>query len=572
MTSLSNNSNDSIKLNELDESLINTSNKDCPLAKRIKTFEDNLNHKFLPTDNLLIKMSISNIKNNDDIKSLIEHLYQKWNPDFIIVHSNDIMLYYNKKYSLDKYDEYLNNKEKLCDIEYKKYRDNNNTIVFNSTHEFNGRNQKLLSVISSSCGVFLFNYLKYDPNDIDINITLNTILQDELNLLLTNVNTFCYKRIKYFCKLTDKDFEENLNYIKYNKQYIHKKKLFLLQFENDFNNIDFLTEKLFIINDNIILENNINLSYEDLLNEITNNNNINKLNNFKIIEDNIIFNKSSDVYKLDNKFNNKISNTDFYVIRLDGKNFSKFTKNFVKPYDVKFIKVLNYTVKDIMEHFNPISIFNQSDEITLNFIPSDNVLFTGDVNSIISKIATFTSIRFNYHLNNLLSKDNNEYKNINTILSYYPIFDARIMIFNSIDSIEMLNHLIWRSTIDCERNAILMFGQNKYKHKILQGKNTLEVKNMLANDFKIYWNEDVELFIRNGIFCKKFNNEIKFFQHKIIDKENNNNNHEYNFELLLTNNFTNINDNQFLDIDELTLKNKNLTLNSNVINIANINT
>lgn len=174
-------------------------------------------------------------------------------------------------------------------------------------------------------------------------------------------------------------------------------------------------------------------------------------------------------------------------------------------------------------------------------------------------------------LNNLLSKDNNEYKNINTILSYYPIFDARIMIFNSDDSIEMLNHLIWRSTVDCERNAILMFGQNKYKHKILQGKNTLEVKNMLANDFKIYWNEDVELFIRNGIFCKKFNNETKFFQHKIIDKENNNkNNHEYNYDLFLTRNFTNINDIQFLDIDELTLKNKNLTLNSNVINVNNI--
>lgn len=373
---------DSIKL---DESLINTSNKDCPLAKRIKSFEDRLNHKFLPTENLLIKISISNIKNNDDIKLLIEHLYQKWNPDFIIVQSNDIMLYYNKKYSQDDYDDFLDNKKK-------------NTNVFNSTHEFNGRNQKLLSVISSSCGVFLFNYLKYDPNDIDINITLNTILQNELNLLLTDEKSFCFKRIKYFHKLTDKDFEENKNYIKYNKQYIHKKKLFLLQFENDFNNIDFLTEKLFIINDNIILENNINLSYEDLLNEITNNNNIDKLNNYKIIEDNIIFNKSSDVYKLENKFNDKITNTEFYVIRLDGKNFSKFTKNFMKPYDVKFIKVLNYTVKDIMEHFNPISIFNQSDEITLNFIPSDNVLFDGDVNSIISKIATFTSIRFNYHL------------------------------------------------------------------------------------------------------------------------------------------------------------------------------
>ena len=53
-----------------------------------------------------------------------------------------------------------------------------------------------------------------------------------------------------------------------------------------------------------------------------------------------------------------------FILRLDGKNFSKLTRGLKKPFDTSFLDAMIFT---LMEEFRPSTGYCHSDEISLVF-------------------------------------------------------------------------------------------------------------------------------------------------------------------------------------------------------------
>ncbi len=196
-----------------------------------------------------------------------------------------------------------------------------------------------------------------------------------------------------------------------------------------------------------------------------------------------------------------------FVVRLDGKNFSKLTMGLNKPFDTQFAIVLNNVCKDLIEsEFNPSTIYTQSDEISVLFYPTFNpktqkyqeYIFSGRVEKIITVMAGFTTARFNYHL---LHEKWDEYsENVRKkILCGKACFDARILSFpisgdttvklsTGVDGyivevpfgdMEMANHIVWRCGHDCVRNTTLNYAINKFGQPMVHGWDTRKMREEL---------------------------------------------------------------------------------------------
>lgn len=56
-----------------------------------------------------------------------------------------------------------------------------------------------------------------------------------------------------------------------------------------------------------------------------------------------------------------------FILRLDGKNFSKFTNGLKKPFDKNFTDAMVLTMNDLVNKLKPKTGYTHSDEITLIF-------------------------------------------------------------------------------------------------------------------------------------------------------------------------------------------------------------
>lgn len=215
--------------------------------------------------------------------------------------------------------------------------------------------------------------------------------------------------------------------------------------------------------------------------------------------------------------------SESYIIRLDGRSFSKFTKKFVKPFDLVFVKAMCMTLQDLVEEFEAQTGYTHSDEITLIFnakcseleeleyLESKNNkelpihMFRGRVQKILSLISSYCSVRFNYHLGNLIEpiKTNYDSKFVELIKSQRQMFDSRIMIFEEKIKHEILNHQIWRSIHDCERNAISTYAYTYFGPKKIMNKTCTQMIQMIKDEKNLDWDSQIPIFIKHGVYCKK---------------------------------------------------------------------
>ena len=199
------------------------------------------------------------------------------------------------------------------------------------------------------------------------------------------------------------------------------------------------------------------------------------------------------------------------AVRIDGKSFHTFTKNFQKPFDEVLIKTMQDTMKYLCENIQGCAFgYTQSDEITLILIDykklTSSAWFDYEVQKICSIAASMATMAFNkYFLKNYLDhianyndtyhpnfedeKDREKWKNF---VSAYTnasekgaMFDARC--FN-IPKEEVANLLYWRQ-LDASRNSIQMVGQANFSHKELQNKTCSDIQDMLMTQKGINWNE-----------------------------------------------------------------------------------
>lgn len=126
----------------------------------------------------------------------------------------------------------------------------------------------------------------------------------------------------------------------------------------------------------------------------------------------------------------------FVVVRLDGRNFTRLTKELIKfetPFDIVFRDYMIEVVKHLMEcGFRTIYGYTQSDEISLLFHPQDDT-FHRKVRKINSILAGESSGKFSLLINRVVS------------------FDSRICQLPALETV--VDYFRWRNE-DSHRNAL----------------------------------------------------------------------------------------------------------------------
>lgn len=178
------------------------------------------------------------------------------------------------------------------------------------------------------------------------------------------------------------------------------------------------------------------------------------------------------------------------IIRIDGANFSKYTKNFDKPYDLGFSELMELLTKRLVEETNAVIGYTQSDEITLVLYSNDMksaIYHNGKKQKILSKLTSFVSNVFNENRSKFINNDK------------FAMFDMRIY---QVPTLEWAtSQLLWREN-DCTRNSIQMLARSVFSHSECDNLNTDELQDKLMLEKNINWN-DVDIRFKRGVYVRR---------------------------------------------------------------------
>lgn len=206
------------------------------------------------------------------------------------------------------------------------------------------------------------------------------------------------------------------------------------------------------------------------------------------------------------------------TIRIDGKAFHTFTREFQKPFDEVLIKTMQDTMKYLCENIQGCVLgYTQSDEITLILIDykkfTSSAWFDYEIQKVCSIAASMATMAFNkYFFMNYMDylkeipinteKEQDFFRRMSSVYCAADdkgaMFDARC--FN-IPKEEVANLIYWRQ-IDATRNSIQMVGQANFSHKELQNKSCNQIQDMLMTQKGINWN-DLPIHQKIGSCCVK---------------------------------------------------------------------
>lgn len=192
------------------------------------------------------------------------------------------------------------------------------------------------------------------------------------------------------------------------------------------------------------------------------------------------------------------------LARLDGKCFSKFTKNMKRPYDERMSNLMVATAKFLAEETNANMAYTQSDEISLCWYSDDRksqIYFDGRIQKMVSVLAAMCSCYFNQEFTNYFNK----YE-----MNFTPLFDCRVWNVPTLE--EGANTFLWREQ-DASKNSISMAACSVYSHNELMNKNGSEKQEMLFSK-GINWN-DYPSFFKRGVFIQRKKQMTKFTTEEI---------------------------------------------------------
>lgn len=180
------------------------------------------------------------------------------------------------------------------------------------------------------------------------------------------------------------------------------------------------------------------------------------------------------------------------LARIDGRSFSKFTKGMRRPFDYTMSSCMVNTTKHLVEHTGALMGYTQSDEITLVWHSTSmksQTWFDGRIAKMTSQLAAQATVDFYRRVQANMPQ---------TYVDRMPTFDARV--WQVPTRTEATNCFVWREW-DATKNSITMAASEYFSHKQLQGKNSSEKIQMMA-DKGIRWEEYPEFFKR-GTFVQK---------------------------------------------------------------------
>lgn len=219
-----------------------------------------------------------------------------------------------------------------------------------------------------------------------------------------------------------------------------------------------------------------------------------------------------------------------YIVRCDGRSFSNFTRGFKKPFDELFKKAMKDTLDDAFLYFHATTGYCHSDEISLFFKKKDSEvsshLFGGRRFKIITSIASYISVRFNYYIVHYICKNRDSYDEnlVEKVKNMSATFDGRIaVIFETDDNI--FDYFKWRSN-DCFRNCISGYALYYYSPKELHQKKIKELIAMICEknkDLRIPQEEKYGIYVKKEKYDAsmvdiKTNEIISCIRHRILTK------------------------------------------------------
>ena len=179
------------------------------------------------------------------------------------------------------------------------------------------------------------------------------------------------------------------------------------------------------------------------------------------------------------------------MARLDGKCFSNFTQGLKRPYDLRMSDLMVFVTKKLVEEYNALIGYTQSDEITL-VLYSDTtrsqIPYNGKIQKLVGDMAAYCSLIFNRALPDYIPEKAHQ----------LPRFDCRV--WNVPNRVEATNAVLWREK-DATKNSVSMAARSYYSHKEIDGKVSSEIMDMMMAK-GMNWN-DYPPFFKRGTFIRR---------------------------------------------------------------------
>ena len=135
--------------------------------------------------------------------------------------------------------------------------------------------------------------------------------------------------------------------------------------------------------------------------------------------------------------------------RIDGRSFSKFTRDFERPFDDRMSSAMIDTMKELVDKTHARLGYTQSDEINLVFLsdnPESDTIFNGRPQKLVSVLASLATALFHDAI-------------LQPWKDRLPHFDCRVCQLPS--KAEAANMFLWRWK-DATKNAISMVAQENF--------------------------------------------------------------------------------------------------------------
>lgn len=177
--------------------------------------------------------------------------------------------------------------------------------------------------------------------------------------------------------------------------------------------------------------------------------------------------------------------------RIDGRNFSAFTRGMARPFDSRMVECMVNTTQALVEETHARIGYTQSDEISLVWQADradSSIFFDHRVAKMTSVLASLATAIFGWEVSRVLPE----------WAARKPHFDCRV--FQLPTRTEAANVFLWREQ-DATKNAVSMAARAVYSHNALDHKNGPEMQEMLFAK-GINFN-DYPTFFKRGTFVRR---------------------------------------------------------------------
>lgn len=181
------------------------------------------------------------------------------------------------------------------------------------------------------------------------------------------------------------------------------------------------------------------------------------------------------------------------IARMDGRNFSRWTKGLTRPYDENLSQVMIEVTRRLVTETGARIGYTQSDEITLVLMVDEvdqNMMFDGKSQKLCSVLAAMTTSLFItecLHCGGELGER----------AMRGAQFDARV--FQVPNRTEAANAVLWREQ-DAAKNAVSMAARSFFEHSELHGKSGSQMQEMMWQKGQNF--NDYPSFFKRGSFLQ----------------------------------------------------------------------